>query len=143
VFVRVLLCVRVALDILGSERLGGVDAADDYVFAVRKTVMSRNAWFECVGSKEAWLEDQLCHVCCCLFFLAPRSVLTGSKLKQHVSGSIRDLLVNQHHFDKCPPRLFRRPHTSIAACSKKILLLANWPCGRCTMSPRLGSFTSQ
>jgi hypothetical protein len=70
VFVRVLLCVRVALDILGSERLGGVDAADDYVFAVRKTVMSRNAWFECVGSKEAWLEDQLCHVCCCLFFFS-------------------------------------------------------------------------
>jgi hypothetical protein len=57
VFVRVLLCVRVALDILGSERLRGVDAADDYVFVVRKTVMSRNACLKCVGSKEAWLED--------------------------------------------------------------------------------------
>jgi hypothetical protein len=25
----------------------------------RKTVMSRNAWFVCVGSREAWLEDSL------------------------------------------------------------------------------------
>jgi hypothetical protein len=65
-FGRVLLRVRVmcwgTLDILRSERLGGVNAADDYVFAVRKTVMSRNAWFgwvECGGSKEAWLEDSL------------------------------------------------------------------------------------
>jgi hypothetical protein len=51
-FGRVLLRVRVmcwgTLDILRSERLGGVNAADDYVFVVRKTVMSRNAWFGCV-----------------------------------------------------------------------------------------------
>ena len=72
-FVRVLLCVRVALDILGSERLGGVDAADDYVFAVRKTVMSRNAWFgwvECGGSKEAWLEDSLYVIFVIVYFFS-------------------------------------------------------------------------
>jgi hypothetical protein len=38
VFVRVLLCVRVVcweiLDFFGSEKLVGVNAADDYVFAV-------------------------------------------------------------------------------------------------------------
>jgi hypothetical protein len=76
-FGRVLLRVRVmcwgTLDILRSERLGGVNAADDYVFAVRKTVMSRNAWFgwvECGGSKEAWLEDSLYVIFVIVYFFS-------------------------------------------------------------------------
>jgi hypothetical protein len=70
----------------------------------RKTVMSRNAWLVCVGSKEAWLR---CYVI--VYFSnrrGPFSIRVQAK-----TDLVPPSWLAEHHFAKYPPRLFRRPHT--------------------------------
>jgi hypothetical protein len=94
-----------------------------------------------VGARKPGLRIRDMSYLLLFIFLAPRFVLTGSKLERHV---FRVLVVNQTSLRQIFAKTLQEAtyQYSIAACSTKVLLLANWPCGRCAMSPHLGSSTS-
>jgi hypothetical protein len=67
--------------------------------------------------------------CLFVYFSSAEARSQGSTLKRERIYSVLEAVNNAPHFDKYPPRLIRRPYTSIAACSTKVLLLAHWPRG--------------